>query len=368
MRHTQRGSGSRNTARQEPYRAGLPLFGSLNCLLPFLLVLFLAGCKERLENYEPPVQLTISETVPEAGSRVQENRAVLCGITNFKDGEVLPGCREDAQSIGKFLREETGGLFHSVIELLDDECVKARVMAAWEDCLLRAVAGDTRLVSYSAHGAKIRGGPESDGQDELLTCWDFNWTESTFIRDDELRNLLLRVPNGVNAYVILDTCHSGGMQRVVLSNQKVRQWPKLAPENLRPLAGAKSRAKLSDLPNVAILAMCEEDEYSLSMTVGNDVYGAGTRAWLPELRTGGRGRFFNTIAQDTRKRLKAEGNKDQNPRADGGLIAKPFSVLQRLHNRELPSPAKPKQKPAEIVPDAAPSPRAAFVETLPPAG
>ena len=308
-------------------------------------LLCISGCFDKPAKITEPVTaptLSTPEIIsPAVTSTVGDNRAVLFGITNFADGEVLPGCAEDAQAWADFLLKETNGLFtdDKVIVCKDKEVTKKNVLAKLDWLLSDCKAGDVRVFFYSMHGAPIDddGKDETDGQDEIVCLWDFNWQEGTFLRDDELRAILkARVPANITLYVygIFDTCHAGGMPRITNPREIPKTWPKPAPEHLRPRKkSATARAKEADLPNVAFLLPCEEWEYSKSITIGNDSFGLFTRSLHTELRTGGRGRYVNTIISDTRKRIIRDGWKDQNPRADGALIAKPFAILQRLSNR-----------------------------------
>jgi hypothetical protein len=135
-------------------------------------------------------------------------RALIVGINYTGMSHALRGCHADAKRMQQFV--ESRGFETTV--LLDDGQHRAPTRAAILAELARCVGemqggdGDRLFFHYSGHGAGIPdvSGDEKDGKDEVLCTAD-----GRIIRDDEMRAVLQRVPEGARVFVLADCCHSG---------------------------------------------------------------------------------------------------------------------------------------------------------------
>jgi hypothetical protein len=132
-------------------------------------------------------------------------RALVVGINDYGSPQNnLPSCVKDANNFASFLGQTHG--FSEIHKLLDGEATRPRVEGelSW---LLRNAAKDDRLVFYySGHGyTKLAGGT----YEEYLVLRDGLW------QDDQLSALTRDLPDGVLT-VILDSCFSGGMLKLVM--------------------------------------------------------------------------------------------------------------------------------------------------------
>eukprot|EP00270_Netrium_digitus_P008178 TRINITY_DN2423_c2_g1_i2.p1 TRINITY_DN2423_c2_g1~~TRINITY_DN2423_c2_g1_i2.p1 ORF type:complete len:438 (-),score=60.71 TRINITY_DN2423_c2_g1_i2:191-1366(-) len=70
-------------------------------------------------------------------------------------------------------------------------------------------SGDVLFVHYSGHGTQLpaeTGDQDDTGYDECIVPTDMN-----LITDDEFRNFVDKVPDGVHFTLVCDSCHSGGL-------------------------------------------------------------------------------------------------------------------------------------------------------------
>ncbi|XYI02333.1 caspase family protein [Sorangium sp. So ce1128] len=136
-------------------------------------------------------------------------RALLIAINNYGNEENnLPSCLEDAARFRSLLSERYG--FSDFKELYDGDATVANAEAglAW---LFENVAPDDRLVFfYSGHGFQQ---PSGENLEECLVLGDLQ-----FLFDNRLSELSGTAPPGVLT-VILDSCFSGGMQKVALGGR-----------------------------------------------------------------------------------------------------------------------------------------------------
>lgn len=85
--------------------------------------------------------------------------------------------------------------------------------------LLVPNSGDILLVHYSGHGTyvKDRNGDEADGYDEALYLYD------GALIDDDIKEILNKIPEGVTVVLLFDCCYSGTITRSLSPRpQKIR--------------------------------------------------------------------------------------------------------------------------------------------------
>lgn len=125
-------------------------------------------------------------------------------------------------------------------------------------------AGETVMITYSGHGGRVRG-PEADGYDETLCFYDRQ------VVDDEFRAWLALFNPGVNVVVVLDCCHSGGMERAAF-RPAVRGLPSRLTQERRARATAPATVRAT----IALLCACQENQTASD----GDKFGAWTGALL----------------------------------------------------------------------------------------
>lgn len=92
-------------------------------------------------------------------------------------------------------------------------------------------AGDKLIFTFAGHGASIldKNGDEDDHRDEALVFYD------RLVLDDEIHNALSAFRPGVKVFMVVDSCYSGTVTRMVgTENQNIRFIPSnFAVENFR---------------------------------------------------------------------------------------------------------------------------------------
>ena len=152
-------------------------------------------------------------------------RALSVGINYPGTNNELRGCVNDSYMIEALLRDNYG--FEDITLLLDNDATTANMRSALNKLVDSAVPGDVIFFHYSGHGSQMLNqrdddDNEPDNLDEIICPVDLDWNTKV-IRDDELREIFDRVPNGVNLTVFLDCCNSGG------GMDHLNQYQSLAP-------------------------------------------------------------------------------------------------------------------------------------------
>jgi hypothetical protein len=146
----------------------------------------------------------------------------------------LHGCVEDALLVEEFLRERLRVPESQIIKLTSSNGENAQPLedrASWPtyqnivDAFLRlgemASSGDQVYIHYSGHGGRTPTTPAfheikgPDGIDEVLVPMDLGNSESRYLRDTELQQLIQNlVDKGLAVTIVLDSCHAGSATRV----------------------------------------------------------------------------------------------------------------------------------------------------------
>jgi metacaspase-1 len=220
-------------------------------------------------------------------------RAVVVGINAYPHSP-LRGCVNDAQDIIKYLLEVAGCARREITPLYDSRATKSAILTALRQMIAASKPGDHLLFHYSGHGSQIasQDANEADGLDECLCPVDFDFADPrTALRDNELAAILASVPTGVVMTVLLDSCHSGDMERAIDTGPELssaRRARSLAwPEDVAfRLSGCcrKARRSSSVKYNAVVISACRSSETSADTVFGGRANGAFTYHWLKVLR------------------------------------------------------------------------------------
>lgn len=217
-------------------------------------------------------------------------RALCVGINDYPyEGNDLNGCVNDALAWAELLTKRFGFPKSDIKILLDSEATKKNIMNRLKSLLTGAKSGDVLVFTNSSHGsyvADISGDEEK--YDEILCPYDI---EENHILDDELRDLISGLKDGVNITVILDNCHSGTATRAAVGeiipgfktpddrrvrflSPALRGLPVLEnPWSAKPKANIKyPESKMKEL----LLSGCTDMEYSYDAFFNGVYHGALT--------------------------------------------------------------------------------------------
>jgi hypothetical protein len=143
-------------------------------------------------------------------------KALLVGINYPGTNHALRGCVNDVITMSELITSKFGFTDTRNKRMLTDASATTQnIMERLEWLVDGAQPGDVLFFHYSGHGSQAINqdyndpGFEIDGKDEIICPIDLDWRDK-IIKDDDLKRVFNKVPQGVNLTVVLDCCHSGG--------------------------------------------------------------------------------------------------------------------------------------------------------------
>ncbi|XP_027078454.1 metacaspase-4-like [Coffea eugenioides] len=141
-------------------------------------------------------------------------KAVLIGCNYPGTKAELKGCINDVQRMYACLIDRYGFSEDDITTLIDTDSSYSQptgrnIRRALSDLIRSASPGDILFVHYSGHGTRLpaeTGEDDDTGYDECIVPCDMN-----LITDDDMRDLVDRVPEGCRITIVSDSCHSGGL-------------------------------------------------------------------------------------------------------------------------------------------------------------
>ncbi len=326
--------------------------------LVLILLLILAGCHCDNEQQQPtapctgascPVTHAGEPSVPAASSAwnsaaaivVNDNTAVPVGgngdlvLTigiNRYPGAPLEGCVGDVKSIHSFSVAKLGFKESQIIEMTDEQCTKAGIVAALKSFTASARPGDRRFFHQSGHGTEdvVDAADEPDHINQIFCPVDFDWTPAHMLTDKEYVAIFSQMQPGVIFCWLSDSCYSGGLSRPIpKAGRKAssRQYPITPAAVAARVAAAKARGirnkgMVNGLLDVGYVSGCGPKQTSADVQDSSGSYGAFSHYWIQVFGAHPTNtlRINTAILDDT---LNANGY-DQQPEAAGARIDKAF--------------------------------------------
>lgn len=287
-------------------------------------------------------------------------RALLVGINDYPGTQNdLQGCVNDITNVYDVLVKYFGYASTDIAMLQDRRATKSAILAGLRKLVASGASGDRLVFHYSGHGSQVRdtdGDELSDGLDEILCPYDFDW-DGTFVKDDDLASILAEVKAGVSVEIILDSCHSGtGTREIVLDRTSLAAstapvaavadlrslWASrhcIRPRYLAPPADIALRAddiygeslrvrRIGDraTPEHVLWAACRPDQYSADADVGGKPGGAFTYFFCKHIRDTEGAVSRAELLKRIRASLKHEGFS-QVPQLECGASRKTQTVF-----------------------------------------
>lgn len=272
------------------------------------------------------------------GARIPR-KALIVGINNYPQSSKLGGCLNDvADMLTRVLSPswklpvsvsyapKSGTVISSdgtaiVKILVEKDATSANVKRGLAWLAQDAKAGDVRLFQYSGHGTQTPNAAEADGYDEAIWLWDSRWEKpTTWFTDDNFA--ALKVPDGVDFTLFLDSCHSGDSLRS--AKAPARCEPPRFPQRVRRVEKKRDE---TDAGNVVLISGCRSDQTSMDANFGGRKNGLLTYSFLRALAKDKLASLTRTL-ELTREEIKAQGYtpNDQDPQLQGSerLKQKPF--------------------------------------------
>ena len=167
---------------------------------------------------EKPVRIDVTRPAS-AGGVPSSRRALLVGINEFPTSSwKLRGCVNDMLDMNDVLKRFYGFKDGEIHMVQDRDATGKRIRAEFEWLLSDYAGGDVRFFSFSSHGTQVddQSGDEWECKDEVIVPYDHSWANP--FRDDDLKLIFDKIPQGVNFTFLADCCHSGTIQKDVIDN------------------------------------------------------------------------------------------------------------------------------------------------------
>jgi hypothetical protein len=269
-------------------------------------------------------------------------RALCVGINTYGiPGQDLNGCVNDARAWQALLVDHFDFVSDEVTVLVDQEATKEAIVSGLERLITGAAAGDVLVFTNSSHGSQI---PDTSGDeetyDEVLCPHD---VRANVITDDELRELLTGLSDGLHMTVISDSCHSGTLTRA--------PFDEMLPEELRfpdqrrvrflnpalirggPILadpmGAPPRQRFAfpeSEMNHLLLSGCTDREYSYDAKIGGTFHGAMTYYALEAIQSANYEISYAELADHLQSKLEDAGYF-QHPQLEGAEANKQCQIF-----------------------------------------
>jgi hypothetical protein len=226
--------------------------------------------------------------------------ALCVGINNYGGQNQLHGCVNDARTWMDVLRLKG----YTVTPLLDEAATFQGIVQALTAMTKSLKYGDRLVFTYSGHGtnAPDTSGDEADGMDEAICpidCFD-----KGMLFDDELQVILGSRALGTRVLMIMDSCHSGTVDKFLQVPSNVKSdfdmKPRFMPANaMRARVNPVHSKPRSLFRSITLLAGCLDNEYSYDAYINGLATGAFTyfasqalasnpgtyNAWQKQIRT-----------------------------------------------------------------------------------
>lgn len=218
-----------------------------------------------------------------------------------------------------------------ILTLTNGAATTAGISAAFEKQLVNGVtANDSVVFFFSGHGSYVTDvdGDESDGVDEVLITYDAKLEKpSSLLTDDKMKALIAKLPTK-NAWIVIDSCHSG--TAVLGAGQRAKVYPEGVLPKSDPL-GFEGELSGAGAPIVGVaqkglfgskkrpyvfFGACQPDEEAWEGKIGGKHYSLFTLS-LYQAITKNSGISLSEAAATVEKQVKTlSGNhapKFQNP-------------------------------------------------------
>ena len=163
---------------------------------------------------------------------LQKGRSLHIGLNNVDQSAyqaqgwtipVLAGCINDAKEMQ--LLSARQGLITQI--LTDDQATSSEVIRLISSTGSELQSGDFFFLTFSGHGGQVDdvNGDEDDAKDETWVLWD------RMLIDDELYQLFGQFSAGVRIFMLSDSCHSGTVARMMVSQAVGELYRQIAKVN-----------------------------------------------------------------------------------------------------------------------------------------
>ena len=222
-------------------------------------------------------------------------KALLVGINNFVRPEwQLNGCINDTLEMQKLLGQYYG-FQEEDIKLLHDQAATNQGIRDGLDWLLGdCQSGDVRVFHFSSHGTQVDDQSDEEWEclDEVIVPYDHDWDNP--FRDDDLRAIFEKIPEGVAFTFVADCCHSGTIQKGLFDT-----GIKFLPRYLTPPAEIQDRIEAKQVKRDANFdAWAAEKLPAMLQAIPPAQWASKMQEFLKQLRGSFRQNKYAIVARD----------------------------------------------------------------------
>jgi len=181
-------------------------------------------------SYSGSGSYKVKATSTESGGGGGGDKIALCiGISDYRSINDLSYCDEDAEDWTNYLQ----GKGYSVTTLIDSQATEAAIYSAIDNIVANADADTEVAITFSGHGgfqseggysssAGNTYGGQTDGHPSQFFAWDADSYGDGCILDNVLAYHLSSLASD-HVLIFFDSCRSGGMDEVAITNRYVSQ-------------------------------------------------------------------------------------------------------------------------------------------------
>ena len=130
----------------------------------------------------------------------------------------LSGCVNDVADMADTL-VACGFPYENIVIRTDCRATKEAILNGLQWLVSDTQEGDSLVFYYSGHGSQVPSWDaegELDGKDEIICPHDMSFADEIYIRDNDIRDIIMGLPEGRNLELIFDSCHSGTVSRNII--------------------------------------------------------------------------------------------------------------------------------------------------------
>jgi hypothetical protein len=219
--------------------------------------------------------------IPETAERQASNkRSLHVGINDYPGRRNdLRGCVNDCKDWSKYCYKVLN--IGKIKQLFNNKATVKNVKKVLTNMVANSKSGDHLIFTFSGHGTSVpdKGRKdEADGKDEALCLYD------GLLLDDDIQDILAKLPEGVRFTFISDSCHSGTVTRdflMTIGDNSYDSAPRYMPpedikenEELAALPVKKKAFNPNNNMQEVLLSGCQAHEYSYDARFGGKPMGA----------------------------------------------------------------------------------------------
>lgn len=215
-------------------------------------------------------------------------KALIVGINYVRTEHALRGCAEDALSVEKLLLRNG----FSDITMISDDIQNAHFYPSRDNILMQlrrliteSKPGDILFLHYSGHGTYTRDKnyEETDGKDEAICP-----ASGENIIDDDLKEIIDLLPEGVNFNALMDCCHSGSILDL--------------EENLERQNRSTPDSKQHGY--AVMISGCQDNQTSADAYINNKFQGAMTAAFMNWIGKNSLDQYFDIVFSGIKSQMR----------------------------------------------------------------